>query len=92
MPSAVRVQDQTNHAGIIIGPGAATVLIAGKPAAVAFDIHKCNLPPDTHPLTSSPFPKGSTTVLIEGRQAIRAGDACVCGAVVLGGESSVQIG
>lgn len=92
MPAAARLGDTTNHGGTITGPGEATVLIGGAPAAVASDMHLCALPPDSHPLTSSPFPTGSTKVLIGGKPAVRVGDACVCGASAVVGEPTVMIG
>lgn len=74
------------------GPGVATVLIGGKPAAVLGDLHVCALPPSGHQPTTSPFVAGSATVLIGGRPALRVGDACGCGAMVAVGEPTVQIG
>ena len=56
MPSAARVGDTTNHGGTIVGQGASTVLIGGKPAAVAGDTHVCSLPPNSHQPTASVFP------------------------------------
>jgi uncharacterized Zn-binding protein involved in type VI secretion len=92
MPSAARVGDTTNHGGTVVGPGTATVMIGGMPAAVMGDMHVCALPPNTHPPTSSPFVLGSATVLIGGKPALRAGDVCGCGASVAVGEPTVQIG
>ncbi len=92
MALAARVFDQTNHGGFVIGPGALSVLIGGMPAAVMTDMHSCGLPPDTHPLTASPFTQGSATVFIEGKPALRVGDACLCGATPLLGEPTVEIG
>lgn len=92
MPSAARVTDMTNHGGTITGPGVATVLIGGKPAAVAGDIHICSLPPNAHQPTVSPFPAGSTTVMINGRPALRTTDACICGAMAIVGDPTVLIG
>ena len=80
MPAAARVGDTTNHGGVISGPGAATVLIGGMPAAVLGDMHVCVMPPNTHQPTSSPFTMGSSTVMIGGKPAVRVGDTCVCGA------------
>lgn len=91
MPSAARVTDTTNHGGTIAGPGVSTVLISGKPAAVAGDMHVCSLPPNSHQPTVSVFPSGSTTVLIGGRPALRTSDACICGAMAAVGEPTVQI-
>lgn len=92
MPAAALVGDTTNHGGTIIGPGVATVLIGGKPAAVATDNHVCVLPPNTHQPTASPFPMGSTTVLIGGKPALRVGDTCLCGAASAVGDPTVMIG
>jgi uncharacterized Zn-binding protein involved in type VI secretion len=92
MPPAARVTDTTTHGGTITGPGVATVLIKGMPAAVAGDLHTCSLPPNAHPLTVSAFPSGSTTVLIQGRPALRTSDTCLCGAGAAVGEPTVLIG
>lgn len=91
MPAAARVGDITNHGGTIVGPGAATVLIGGMPAAVAGDMHVCVLPPVGHQPTASPFPMGSTGVLIAGRPALRTTDACICGAMAAVGAPTVMI-
>jgi uncharacterized Zn-binding protein involved in type VI secretion len=91
MPPAARVGDISNHGGVITGPGVSTVLIGGKPAAVAGDLHVCSLPPAGHQPTVSPFPAGSTTVLIGGRPALRTTDACLCGAMAAVGDPTVII-
>jgi uncharacterized Zn-binding protein involved in type VI secretion len=91
MPAAARVGDITNHGGTITGPGASTVLIGGKPAAVVGDTHVCSLPPASHQPTASIFPTGSTTVLINGRPAVRTSDMCICGAMAALGEPTVLI-
>lgn len=91
MPAAARVGDTTNHSGTITGPGAATVLIGGKPAAVAGDTHVCSLPPNSHQPTASVFPSGSTGVLIAGKPALRTTDTCICGAMAAVGEPTVMI-
>lgn len=92
MPAAVRVGDTTNHGGTVIGPGVATVLIGGMPAAVAGDTHVCSLPPNAHQPTASPFPAGSATVLIGGMPALRTTDSCICGAMAAIGAPTVTIG
>lgn len=91
MPAAARVGDTSTHGGTIVGPGNATVLIGGMPAAVAGDMHVCSLPPNAHQPTASPFPSGSTTVLIGGMPAIRSTDTCICGAMAAVGEPTVII-
>ena len=92
MPAAARVGDVTNHGGTIVGPGVATVLVGGMPAAVAGDTHVCSLPPNSHQPTASVFPTGSTTVLISGMPALRTSDACICGAMAAVGEPTVMMG
>jgi uncharacterized Zn-binding protein involved in type VI secretion len=92
MPPAARVTDVSTHGGTIIGPGAPTVLIAGMPAAVATDQHVCPIPPPGHVPTVSPFPMGSTTVLVEGKPALRVGDVCLCGASAAVGAPTVIVG
>jgi uncharacterized Zn-binding protein involved in type VI secretion len=89
MPAAARVSDVTSHGGAITGPGVATVLVGGLPAAVAGDLHVCPIPPP-HPVVSA-FPLGSVTVLIQGRPALRVGDACICGAAAVVGLPTVLI-
>jgi uncharacterized Zn-binding protein involved in type VI secretion len=91
MPGAARVGDTTVHGGTVVGPGVATVLVAGMPAAVVGDMHACVIPPPAH-VPASPFVAGSTTVMIQGRPAVRAGDSCGCGASVAVGSPTVVIG
>ena len=92
MPSAARITDTTSHGGMIAGPGVATVLIGGLPAAVLGDNHICALPPVAHQPTVSPFITGSATVLIGGMPAVRVGDVAACGATPIIGEPTVLIG
>jgi uncharacterized Zn-binding protein involved in type VI secretion len=92
MAFAVCVGDTSTHGGTITGPGSATVLIGGKPAAVVGDMHVCSLPPDTHPLTVSAFPSGSATVMFGGVPAVRTTDTCICGAMAAVGQPTVMIG
>lgn len=92
MPPAARVTDLSTHGGTIIGPGVATVLIGGMPAAVATDQHVCVIPPLVHVPTVSPFPMGSATVTIGGMSALRVGDTCICGAAAAVGDPTVMIG
>lgn len=92
MPAAARVTDTTTHGGTIVGPGEATVLIGGMPAAVMGDNHVCSLPPNAHQPTVSPFLIGSSTVMIGGKPAIRVSDTCLCGAGAAVGEPTVMIG
>ncbi len=92
MPAAARVGDTTVHGGTVVGPGVATVLVGGMLAAVMGDMHACVIPsPPPHP-PAAPFLAGSATVLIQGRPALRVGDACACGASVAVGSPVVMIG
>ena len=71
--------------GPIIGPGAATVLIGGLPAAVVGDMCVCIGPPDS-------ITKGSSTVTLEGKAAARMGDSTAHGGKLLSMCPTVLIG
>ena len=90
MPPATRVGDPTGHPGVIAGPGVATVLIGGQPAAVLGDTHTCSFPTPPHPPT--PMSRGSASVSIGGRPAVRVGDVSGCGSPVVSGALTVLIG
>lgn len=96
MPPAARVSDMTGHPGIIAGPGVSAVLICGMPAAVAGDLHSCLmlLPPPAVGLAHPPstFSKGSASVTISGRSALRIGDTAGCGSPIILGALTVVIG
>jgi uncharacterized Zn-binding protein involved in type VI secretion len=95
MPSAARITDfhtcpmvtgQVPHVGgPIIGPGTATVLIAGLPAAVVGDSATCAGPPDS-------IVAGSATVMIGGKPAARQGDSTAHGGTITVGAPTVMIG
>jgi len=95
MPPAARITDmQTcpmvtgivpHVGGPIIGPGVATVLIAGMPAAVLGDNCTCVGPPAT-------IVKGSGTVMIGGKPAARMGDQTAHGGAIVVGAPTVMIG
>lgn len=92
MQPAARVGDSTGHPGVISGPGVATVLIGGQPAAVVGDTHTCSFPSPGGPHPPSPFAMGSTSVMIGGRPALRMGDTSGCGAPIVSGAFTVLIG
>lgn len=71
--------------GPIIGPGAATVLIAGMPAAVVGDTVTCVGPPDA-------IVMGSSTVFIGGKPAARMGDSTAHGGSIILGAPTVMLG
>jgi uncharacterized Zn-binding protein involved in type VI secretion len=95
MPPAARVTDfhacpmvtgtVPHVGGPVLGPGVATVLIGGMPAAVLGDSAACAGPPDT-------IVAGSATVLIGGKPAARLGDSTAHGGTIAAGEPTVQIG
>jgi uncharacterized Zn-binding protein involved in type VI secretion len=96
MPAAARITDlhtcpmvnpggAPHVGGPVVGPGVASVIIGGMPAAVAGDIVVCTGPPDS-------IAKGSATVMIGGRPAARQGDLTAHGGVIVAGNPTVQIG
>ena len=91
MPAAARLFEVTNHPGMIMGPGAATVFINSLPAVRVTDQHICMLPPLAGPHPPNKIVQGSVTVLIEGQPAARQGDLTACGAAIVTGSPDVQI-
>ena len=89
MALAARLGDSTNHGGVVAGPGVPKVLIENRPAAAAMDTHVCSVP-QPHP--PSVFAKGSTTVFIGGRAALRMGDTAGCGGQITSSALKVSIG
>ncbi|MBB03094.1 MAG: PAAR domain-containing protein [Rubinisphaera brasiliensis] len=95
MPPASRVTDMhtcpmttgpvPHVGGPIIGPGAPTVLIGSLPASVMGDMVTCVGPPDS-------CIKGSATVMIMNKPAIRMGDTTAHGGVIVLGLPTVMIG
>ena len=95
MPPAARLTDMhscpaangpvPHVGGPIVGPGEATVLIVGLPAAVAGDNCVCVGPPAT-------ISKGSATVMIGGSPAARMGDPTAHGGSIVLGAPTVIIG
>jgi len=71
--------------GPITGPGVPTVLISNMPAAVMGDMATCVGPPDS-------LVKGSTSVLIGGKPAVRMGDTTAHGGNVVMGAPTVLLG
>jgi uncharacterized Zn-binding protein involved in type VI secretion len=95
MPPAARITDfhvcpmvtgtVPHVGGPVTGPGEATVLIGGLPAAVVGDSASCSGPPDT-------IIAGSATVTIGGKPAARVGDSTAHGGSIVLGEFTVMIG
>jgi uncharacterized Zn-binding protein involved in type VI secretion len=50
------------------------------------------MPPVAGPHPPSPFPPGSTSVLVNGRPALRVGDMSGCGAPIVTGAFTVVVG
>lgn len=71
--------------GPIIGPGVPTVLICKLPASVVGDNAVCVGPPDV-------VVKGSSTVMIGNRPAVRIGDTTAHGGSIVMGCPTVMIG
>jgi len=93
---AARVGDMMSSGGIILGPGAPTVLIGGRSAARVTDMTINPLVnPGPVPCVGGPIFLGSNTVLIAGLGAARVGDpaASACGPhTIILGEPTVLIG
>ena len=71
--------------GPIIGPGASTVLIGSIPASIMGDNCICVGPPDS-------IVKGSATVMITNKPAVRLGDSTAHGGSIVLGLPTVMIG
>ena len=92
MPMAARTGDPTNHPGVVAGPGVATELIGGMPAATVSSLHTCAFrPPALHPPTPI-LPPGCPRVLMGGVRAACVGDLSGCGAIIIMGAPTVMIG
>ncbi|CDF83977.1 PAAR motif protein [compost metagenome] len=95
MPPAARINDLhvcpmvtgtvPHVGGPVLGPGVATVLIGGLPAAVVGDSASCSGPPDS-------IVAGSATVMIGGKPAARMGDSTAHGGSIVLGDFTVMIG
>jgi uncharacterized Zn-binding protein involved in type VI secretion len=60
------------------GPGAATVLIEGRPAwRAGVDFHVCPLTTGARPHVGGTVVEGSRTVFVEGQPAARTGDVVI---------------
>ena len=100
MPPAARIGDITDHGGTVLPPvpplpALLTVLIEGKPAAVAGSLHECVVPPHaalgpTNRVLPAMGPP--RTVLIGGLPVACVGDQTSCGAKIVVGAFNVLIG
>ena len=71
--------------GPVMPPGAPTVIIGGKPAAVVGTLCTCAGPPDS-------ITVGSATVKFGGQPAARMGDSTAHGGTIAAGSATVIIG
>lgn len=95
MPPAARIGDVhvcpmvngvvPHVGGPLSGPGAPTVMIGGKPAAIVGDLAVCVGPPDSAVM-------GEPTVKINHQMALRMGDSTAHGGTVMMGCPTVMIG
>lgn len=102
MPAAARIGDLTAHGGAIGTPPpnavavVPTVLIGGRPAAVAGCAHVCVIPPHAALPVNVVLPDLAAAVtgdvLIGGLRAVRMRDRTTCGAMVSSGAFNVMIG
>ena len=90
---AARMGDVLNVPGSIVGPGAPTVLICGKPAVRAGDatLEAMAAGPAVAQVPGT-IVTGSSTVLIAGKPAARAGDKTSLGHTLVGGCPTVIVG
>lgn len=94
MPAA-RLTDPTVHGGLIVAPGAPTVLIGGLPAARITDMHTCPMVTGIVPHVGGPIILGSFTVLTGGLPQARQTDMLVCVGppdMIMMGEPTVLVG
>ncbi|MEW2546291.1 PAAR domain-containing protein [Streptomyces sp. NPDC047002] len=103
MPAAARTGDPTSHGGRITAPpplaaaAVESVLIGGLPAAVEGSLHVCPIVPHAalgpaDVILPNPAALVRGVVLIGGLPAARTGDKTACGAQLLPGAVSVEIG
>ncbi len=98
MPAAANIGSQTNHGtSLFPGPGSPDVLIGGKPAWRApDDFHSCPRFTGNVAHVGGKVSKGSTSVKINSRPAVREGDKITENVpeknIILKGESTVLIG
>jgi uncharacterized Zn-binding protein involved in type VI secretion len=71
---AARVNDLTNHGGVVLPPGSSDVFIEGRPAVRLNDRITCPLFDGFVPHVGGPIVTASGNVFINGRPAARAGD------------------
>lgn len=78
-------QPSPHVGGVVVGPGAPTVLLEHLPGCVSGDQCACVGPPNVAVATSA-------TVLFSGKPAVRVGDPTAHGGVIVAGAATVLVG
>ncbi len=89
MPAIARLGDRVTHNYIQFGAitmGATRTIVNGAPAARVGDLAMC---PKHGP---QPIASGSAVVMVEGQPVARVGDTLACGAIIVGGATTVEAG
>jgi len=90
MPGACRVLQDKYLTGVILGPGAPTVLVNAKPVSTETDLIA---PHGSPPHTKAKVVKGSTTVRAMGKGITTQGlSIATCAHVPVTGSFNVQVG
>ena len=87
--SAAAIVGKSVAGGVIIGPGAPTVLVNGSPVSTLGD---AVTPHGDPPHSSATIIKSSTTVFAQGKGIVRVGDKASCGHSVASGSPNVFVG
>ena len=89
MPAIARQGDRVTHNYVQFGAitmGATRTVVEGAPVARMGDLALC---PKHGP---QPIAGGSATVMVEGQPVARVGDTLACGAMIIGGATTVEAG
>lgn len=89
MSGAARTGDISSHGGLLIAITSQTQIDGRNPITVGA-LHLCP-PPDTWHGPNIVI-TGSPTSMVEGKAQSRIGDVCACGAVIVSGSGTVDVG
>lgn len=89
MSGAARTGDISSHGGLLIAITSQTQIDGRNPITVGA-LHLCP-PPDTWHGPNIVI-TGSSTSMVEGKNQSRIGDVCACGAVIVSGSGTVDVG
>ena len=89
MSGAARTGDISSHGGLLIAITSQTQIDGRNPITVGA-LHLCP-PPDTWHGPNIVI-TGSPTSMVEGKNQSRIGDVCACGAVIVSGSGTVDVG